>query len=123
MRVVVIGDVAHVVVVGPVATTELGVRDDTQCGEKPFLHLFGRRVIVGSPHHHRHKADLTVGDPTVIIGKVTSGDDGCFAEIAVAHLTVSSTDESFFNLVPAMGFSETTFVHVGFGPAPGPVVV
>lgn len=123
MRVVVIGDVAHVVVVGPVAVTELGVRDDTQRGKEPLLHLFRRRVIVGSPHHHRHEADFAIGDPTVFIGKVTSGEDGCFAEVAAAHLTVSSTEESFFNLVPAMGFSETTFVQVGCVPAPGPVVV
>jgi hypothetical protein len=38
-------------------------------------------------------------------------------------VTVKITWESFFTILPAAGFSETTFVQVGVvGEAPGPVV-
>jgi hypothetical protein len=36
-------------------------------------------------------------------------------------VTVNVTDESFLTMVPATGLSESTFVHVGVFPEPGPV--
>ena len=76
-----------------------------------------------APNHHRYEANLTVGDPTVRVLVVTRRDDRGLAEIAAgAHFTFKMTVDSFFTVVPAAGASDTTLVHVGWVPAPGPRV-
>lgn len=75
------------------------------------------------PHHHGHETDLTVRDPTLFVFEVPRGDDVGSTEVAVtAHFTCKVTVESFLILVPGAGTSDTTEVHVGFVPEPGPTV-
>lgn len=125
MRVVVVGDVAHVIVVGPSSDAELAVGDLGQRHTKSVPHVLRRFRGVGSPHDHGHETDLTVRNPAVVVPEISGRDDGRFAEVAArAHFsTVRATLDSFFTFVPATGLSDTTLVHVGFGPAPGPVVL
>ena len=66
MRVVVVGDVAHVVVD---VVLELEVHGD-HLGELRVhvLELVGRRLgAVGPPHDHRHRADLALRDPAHVV--------------------------------------------------------
>src|SRR3954447_17940703 len=62
VRVVVVGDVAHVVVDVVLELEVLG-----HDGREPPVHVLemvGRRFhAVEAPHHYRHRADLTFGDP------------------------------------------------------------
>ena len=67
-------------------------------------------------------ADLTVGDPALVIVVVAGRDDRRVAEIAaLGHFTWSRTLDSFCTFVPETGLCETTVVHLVV-PAPGPVV-
>ena len=82
MRVVVVGNIAHVVVDGPVAGPELAVRDNRQSRVELALDLDGRRVDVRPPHHHRHQADFAVSDPAEVVVKVSRRQRRGFTEIA-----------------------------------------
>ncbi len=122
MRVVVVGDVAHVVVEGPLALADLAVRDDDEPDPHPFTLFLGGRGAVFSPYDHRHETDLAVGDPAEFVLEVARRDDGRLAEFAdLAHFTLTMTVESLFTLVPATGTVETPVVHADV-PAPGPRV-
>jgi len=78
---------------------------------------------VRGPHDHGHEADLTIGDPAVIVLEVPRRDDGRFAQVTTRASFGDGQchDESFLTMVPATGLSESTFVHVGVFPEPGPV--
>jgi len=75
---------------------------------------------VHTPHDHGHETNLAVTDPTDVVFEVTLGHDGCLTKFAaVAHFTVKVTCDSHFTIVPALGLSETTVVHLvelEFGP-------
>jgi hypothetical protein len=123
VRVVVVGDVAHVIVECPLTLTQLRIGHLGEGHDELFLHLVRRRGVVVSPHDHGDEADLTVGDPTELVLEVTSRDDRSLTEIAaLTHFTCKMTFESFATFVPAAGASETTLVQVGVAPDPGPVV-
>jgi len=84
VRVVVIGDIAHVVV--DVELAEL-------CGRHvpdSRLHVrevFGGRVgAVEAPHDHRHGADLTLGDPADLVLVIPGCDARGPAEVAAIDL-------------------------------------
>lgn len=122
MRVVVVGDVAHVIVEGPLPLAYLAVRHGAEQDPHPFTLLLWRRVTVISPHDHRDFTDFAVSDPTEFVLEVPRRDDRRLAEIAaVAHFTLTMTVESFFTFVPAPGIVETPVVHLDV-PAPGPRV-
>lgn len=120
MGVIVIGDVPHVIINRPRRGGKLHVGDERERVVKLTLYFWRRSRVVNSPHHHRHQADLAVGDPTRLIFVVTLGDDRGLAEFAAfAHLTVSVTYDSHLTIVPATGLCETTVVHLSeleFGP-------
>jgi hypothetical protein len=80
VRVVVVGDVAHVVIDGPGGVDKLFVRDFGEDLVEVALHLIGRVRIVRSPDNHRHEAYLTVPDPTGLVFEVALGEDGRLAE-------------------------------------------
>ena len=122
VRVVVIGDVAHVIVERPLALAQLAISDSTKQYSHLVALIFGRRGAVCAPHDHRYLANLAVGNPTQFVFEVARGDDRRFAKIAaVVHFTLTMTVESFFTLVPAAGTVETPVVHCDV-PAPGPRV-
>ena len=83
MRVVVIGDVAHVIIDGPGGVHKLFVRDFGQNLVEVALYLVGWIGIVCSPDHHRHEAYLTVPDPTGLVFEVALGEDGRLAEFTL----------------------------------------
>lgn len=120
MRVIVIGNVAHVVVNGPWRLSELGVGHVAKRVMEVTLDFGRRRCVVYSPHDHRYEANLAVTNPTGVVFEVTLGHDGRFAKLAaVAHFTVRVTCDSHATIVPALGLSETTVVHLvelEFGP-------
>jgi len=120
VRVVMIGDVAHVVINGPGRLSELGRGDDAERVMEMALDLGRGRGVVHAPDNHRHEANLAVTNPTSVVFEVTLGDDGCLTKFAaVAHFTVRVTCDSHATMVPALGLSETTVVHfvvLAFGP-------
>lgn len=123
MRVIVLGDVAHVVVDGPRGVHELLISDFGEDLMEVSAHLVGGQCVVHTPDHHRHEADLAVRDPTDLVFVVALGEDGRLAELAgPAHLTLSVTVDLVGTIVPAAGLWETTSVQVVV-PAPDPVVV
>ena len=75
MRVIVVGDIAHVVV-DIVRELEMLGYDE----RKPLVHVFEvlgwRAHAVPTPHHHRHRADLAFGDPADVVF-VEGGGDAC----------------------------------------------
>jgi hypothetical protein len=78
---------------------------------------------VVSPHDHRYQAYFAVRDPAVVVLEVSRRNNVASTEVAVtAHFTCKLTVENFLTLVPAAGICDTTVVHVGFGPEPGPWV-
>jgi hypothetical protein len=83
VRVVVVGNVAHVVVDGPGGVHKLLVGNFGEYLMEMTLHLIGRVGIVGSPDDHRHEADLTVPDPTGLVFEVALGEDGRLAEFTL----------------------------------------
>lgn len=122
MRVIVVRNVAHVIVEGPLALAYRLVRDRAEQGPHLLTLLRWRRVAVFSPHHHRDFTDLAVGNPAEFALEVPRRDDRRLAEIAaVAHFTLTMTVDSLFTLVPAAGTVETPVVHLDV-PAPGPRV-
>jgi hypothetical protein len=84
VRVVVIGDVAHVVIDGPGSIHKLFVRHFSQDPVEVALHLVGRIGIVRSPDHHRDEAYLTVPDPTGLVFEVALSEDGRLAEFTLS---------------------------------------
>ena len=85
MRVVVVGNVAHVVVNLPAVLPEKGVGDGGQLGVQVRFHVVGGLWVVHRPDHHRHEADLAVSNPAGLVLEVATSDGRRFAEIAVAH--------------------------------------
>jgi hypothetical protein len=86
VRVVVVGDVAHMVVDGPGGVDKLLVRYFGEDLVEVALDLLGRVWIVGPPHNHGHEAYLTVPDPTGLVFEVALGEDGRLAEFTLpAH--------------------------------------
>src|SRR5579863_1856048 len=63
--VVVVRDVADVVVDSVGVLPEPLVGDRPQRTVQPLEHLSRRRGVVRAPDHHRHLADLAVGDPAL----------------------------------------------------------
>ncbi len=120
MGVVVVGDVAHVIVKGPLPRTQLAVGDVGEPVAKPLAHVTGWGGVVHAPDHHGHEADLAVTDPAVVVLEVARRDDGGLAEIAV-HCTFKMIVDFHLTIVPAAGTSEITFVHFVV-PALGPRV-
>ncbi len=82
VSVVVVGDVAHVVVDVVLVGEVLG--DD---GGEALVHVGelggGRLGPVAAPHHHRGRADLTLGDPADLVLVEPGRDPGGLAEVAV----------------------------------------
>ena len=84
VRVVVVRDVAHVVV-DVVIKLEVGVDDHRQL-RVHVRELLGRRVhTVAPPHDHRHRADLTLGDPAHVVLVEPLGDARGLAQVAVVR--------------------------------------
>jgi hypothetical protein len=83
MRVVVIGNVAHVVIDGPGGVHKLFVRHFGEDLVQVALHLIGRVGIVRSPDHHRYQAYLAVPDPARLVFEVSLGEDGRLAEFTL----------------------------------------
>jgi hypothetical protein len=84
VRVVVVGDVAHVVIDGPGGIHKLFIRHCSENLVEVSLHLIGRVGIVGSPHHHRHEAYLAVSNPTDLVFEVALGEDSRLAEFTLS---------------------------------------
>ena len=120
MRVVMIGDVAHVVINGPGRFSELDRRDEAERVMEMALDLGRGRGVVHAPDNHGHEAYLAVTNPTGVVFEVTLSDDGCYTKFAaIAHFTVRVTDDFHGTIVPAVGLSDTTVVHLvvlAFGP-------
>jgi hypothetical protein len=84
VRVVVVGNIAHVVIDGPGSVHELFVGDFGENLVKVAFHLLGRVGIVDSPDHHRHEAYLAISDPTRLVLEVALGEDGRLAEFTLS---------------------------------------
>jgi len=85
MRVVVVGDVSHVVV-DVVLEGEVVRNHRRQPGAHVGQVLFGWFDAVVPPHDHRNRADLTLRDPADVVLMEPRGYPRRFAEIAVgAH--------------------------------------
>ena len=84
VRVIVVGDIAHVIV--HVDLAELASRDLAE----PLVHvrqmLRGRFRAVETPHHHRHIAHIALGDPANIVFVIPRRDAGCSTEITSVDL-------------------------------------
>ena len=82
VRVVVVGDIAHVVVY-VVLVVEVFRDDEGQT----LVHVgelsLGRRDPVAPPDHHRNGADLTLRDPADVVLVEPLGDPSRLAEIAI----------------------------------------
>jgi hypothetical protein len=86
VRVVVVGDVAHVVIDRPGGVNKLFVRDFGENLVEVALDFLGRVRIVRSPDDHRHKTYFAVPDPTCLVFEVALGEDGRLAEFTLpAH--------------------------------------
>jgi hypothetical protein len=83
VRVIVIGDIAHVIIDGPGGVHKLFVRYFGEDLVEVALHLIGRVGIVRSPNHHRHEAYLAVPDPTGLVFEVALGEDDRLAEFTL----------------------------------------
>ena len=121
MGVVVIGDVAHVIIKGPLPRAQLPIGHESQPVAQLIANVVGRGRVMLAPDDHRHETDLAVRDPAVGILEVARRNDRRFAEIAV-HRTFKVIVDFHLTIVPAAGTSETTLVHFVV-PALGPRVV
>lgn len=120
---VVVWNIAHVIVDRPRSFPQDFVRNDPKRNKQSRPHLFGRGWIVVSPHDHRYQTHFAIRDPAVVVLEVSCCNNVASTEVTVtSHFTCKLTVENFFTLVPAAGICDTTEVHVGFGPEPGPWV-
>jgi hypothetical protein len=87
VRVVVVGDVAHVVVDRPRCRVELLVGDGAQDLVQVRLDVLGGLGVVHAPHDHGHETYLAVTDPTDVVFEVALRHDRGFTQFAGAHWT------------------------------------
>lgn len=86
MRVVVVGDVAHMIVDRPSGVDELVVRDLGEDLMEMALDIVRWRSVVHAPDDHRYETDFAVTNPTRLVFKVALSEDGRLTEFAtVAH--------------------------------------
>ena len=84
MRMIVVGDIAHVIVHEDLP--ELVSGDFTETRVHVGQMVDGRLRAVEAPHHHRHVANIALGDPANIVFVVPRGDAGCATEITPVDL-------------------------------------
>jgi hypothetical protein len=87
MRVVMVGDIAHVVV--DINRTEVLVRYRTEAPVHVRQGLSWRLDAVLPPDHHRYLTDLTFGDPAYLVLVVPGREVSGLAELAGAGLSLS----------------------------------
>jgi hypothetical protein len=86
VRVVVVGDVAHVIIDRPGSIDELVVRDFSEDLMKVAFDVVGWYGVVHSPDNHRYETDFAVTDPARLVFEVALREDSRLAELAnVAH--------------------------------------
>jgi hypothetical protein len=85
VRVVVVGDVSHVVIRFPLVAAEFLISHDTESLEQLRLYVRRWRGIVHSPHHHRHEADFTITNPTQFVVVVPLGYDRRVTKLALIY--------------------------------------
>ena len=112
MRVIVIGNIAHVVVNFPTSRPQNFVSDHRELGVQESFDLVAWKWVVNTPHNHGNETNLTISNPTHLVIDVARGDERRFAEITDTHLTVTVTVECQGTTVPAAGEVETTLVQV-----------
>ena len=83
MRVVMIGDVAHVIVDRPGGVDELIVSDLGENLVKMAFDVVGWRRVVHSPDNHRHETDFAVANPTRLVFEVALREDCRLAEFTL----------------------------------------
>src|SRR5437773_12507828 len=84
VRVVVVGDVAHVVV-DVVLEREVLTHDHGQSRVQLDLHVLGRTGVVAAPHDHRYGTDLTLCDPAELVLVEPRSDASFLTEVALSH--------------------------------------
>ena len=114
MRVVVIGNIAHIVVHLPTALANNGVGDRGEAIVQLRLGVGVGRGAVYAPDNHRYEAYFAVSDPAQFVVEVARRNGCRLAEITRRHCTCTVTLECQGTIVPAAGDCETTFFHVPF---------
>ncbi|MGC2174389.1 MAG: hypothetical protein WA614_02880 [Acidimicrobiales bacterium] len=92
MRVVVVGDITHVVIDRPGGLFELFVSDTSERVVKVTPDVVGWIGIVHAPHDHGHETYFAVADPARLVFEVALRDDRRLAQLArPAHCTCKMT--------------------------------
>lgn len=78
----VLGHLTHLPIDGPVSDSETSVGRDGERIETVFDHRSWRLGPVTVPHHHRHAARLTVGNPADVVLGVPVGETIGRAQLA-----------------------------------------
>ena len=85
MRVIVIGNVAHVIINFPLRVAENLIGNNGQALVQRRLYLLVRCGVVFSPHDHWYETDLTVRNPTQLVVEIALRDRRGLAQFAERH--------------------------------------
>lgn len=92
MRVVVVGDITHVVIDRPGGLFELFVSDTSERVVKVTPDVVGWIGVVHAPYDHGHETYFAVADPARLVFEVALRDDRRLAQLArPAHCTCKMT--------------------------------